>query len=156
MCNDNLSSVAVTTFLAQTLRQQPGRRFTYRFVFAPATIGAITWLSVNESRVGNIRHGLVLASLGDAGAFTYKCSRRGDAEVDKAAGYVVSARGGQSEAFSPYGYDERQFCSPGFNLPVGRLTRTPNGRYAQYHTSADDLDFVRPEFLAESLEVCLE
>ena len=62
----------------------------------------------------------------------------------------------QSRDFSPYGYDERQYCSPGFDLPVGRLSRTPHGEYPQYHTSADDLDFVRPESLAESFAVFLK
>jgi len=150
LANDNLSAIAVATHLARRVMSRP-RRLSYRFVFAPATIGAIAWLSRRESQVDRIRHGLVLASLGDRGALTYKRSRRGDADVDRAVSYVVARAGGTSEDFSPYGYDERQFCSPGFNLPVGRLTRTPNGRYPEYHTSADDLDFITPEALEDSL-----
>ncbi len=154
LCNDNLSGIAVAALLARSLRDRQ-RKLSYRFVFAPTTIGAITWLSVNESRAQQIRHGLVLASLGDAGRFVYKRSRRADADVDRAVEYVLT-RGslGTCEEFSPYGYDERQFCSPGFNLPVGRFTRTPNGRYAEYHTSADNLQFVSGAALAESLQVC--
>ena len=154
LANDNLSALAVAAFLARSLSARP-RALTYRFVFAPTTIGAITWLARNEARVGRIRHGLVLASLGDRGGFTYKRSRRGDADVDRAAEHLLAGCGGAAvEDFSPYGYDERQFCSPGFDLPVGRLTRTPNGRYAQYHTSADDLQFVTARALAESLALC--
>jgi aminopeptidase-like protein len=154
LCNDNLSAIAVAAFLARSVAERP-RALTYRFVFAPTTIGSITWLALNESAVGRIRHGLVLASLGDRGAFVYKRSRRGDAEVDRVVEYVLSRGGaGSTEDFSPYGYDERQFCSPGFDLPVGRLTRTPNGRYPEYHTSGDNLDFVTAASLAASLQTC--
>jgi aminopeptidase-like protein len=157
LANDNLSGVAVAAFLANTLAQATERRFTYRFLFAPGTIGAITWLARNEARVGRIRGGLVLACLGDPGSVVYKRSRRGNAEVDRAAAHVLAARGGRDEVigFSPYGNDERQFCSPGFDLPVGALTRSGHGRFDQHHTSADDLEFVQPEALADSLSVCL-
>lgn len=155
LCNDNLSGIAVATLLARELLTGK-RRYNYRVVFAPATIGAIAWLARNRDRLGRIRHGLVLTLLGDAGAPTYKKSRRGDAPIDSA---VIQALGETGrpfalEEFSPYGYDERQFCSPGINLPVGRLTRTPHGRFPEYHTSADDLTFVHPEVLAESYAIC--
>lgn len=153
LANDNLSAIAVSAHLARSIAARP-RRFSYRFVFAPTTIGGITWLALNEANVGRIRHGLVLASLGDRGGFVYKRSRRGDAEVDRVLAHVVEGLGGAVEDFSPYGYDERQFCSPGFNLPVGRLSRTPNGRYPEYHSSADNLDFITPESLAGSLAAC--
>ena len=156
LCNDNLSGVAVLTVLAKLLRSQP-RRYSYRFLLIPGTIGSITWLARNEARVPRIKHGLVLACAGDRGHSTYKKSRRGDAEIDQAARYVLAHSGQEYEIleFSPYGYDERQFCSPGFNLPVGCLMRTPYGRFPEYHTSADNLDFVRPECLADSLIKCL-
>ncbi len=156
LCNDNLSAIAVATLLARRRRHIAPHHFTLRFVFAPTTIGSITWLSLNESCAAGIRHGLVLASLGDRGALTYKRSRRGDAEVDRVAESVVAAHGGRKVDFSPYGYDERQFCSPGFNLPVGRLTRSPNGSYPEYHSSADNLDFITPSALGESLRACEE
>ncbi len=132
------------------------RRYGYRFVWGPGTIGSITWLPQNAAKLHRIEYGLVAVLLGDAGNFTYKKSRRGDASIDRIARYVVEARAGRTVEFDPFGYDERQFCSPGFDLPVGRLTRTPNGEYAEYHSSADDLSFVMAERLAESLQVCLE
>lgn len=156
LCNDNLSALSIATLLAQRRALAGGGRFTCRFVFGPATIGSISWLALNESRVSAVRHGLVLASLGDRGGLTYKRSRRGDADIDRVADFVVGKSGGRSEDFSPYGYDERQFCSPGFNLPVGRLTRTPNGQYPEYHTSADDLNFVTAQSLGDSLRACEE
>ena len=125
-------------------------------MFAPVTIGSIVWLSRNESVLARIRHGLVITLAGDPGHITYKKSRRGDASVDRAVTDVLGHSGRPYEVidFVPYGYDERQFCSPGIDLPLGRLTRTPNACYPEYHTSADNLEFVRPEYLAESFETC--
>jgi aminopeptidase-like protein len=153
LCNDNLSSVALVTFLAQHLNTRP-RRYSYRFLFIPGTIGSITWLCLNEERVHRIKHGLVAACTGDPGKSTYKKSRQGDAEIDRAVAHVLKHSGQESEImdFFPYGYDERQYGSPGFNLPVGCLMRTPHGRYPEYHTSADDLKFVRPASLADSFK----
>jgi aminopeptidase-like protein len=152
LCNDNLSGMALATFLARHLSQLK-LRYSYRFLFIPGTIGSITWLSLNESSVHRIKHGLVVACVGDPGKLTYKKSRQGNAEIDRAALQILAHSGKEYEIldFSPYGYDERQYGSPGFNLPVGSLTRTPHGRYPEYHTSADNLDLVRPEFLADSL-----
>jgi aminopeptidase-like protein len=143
--------VALLTFLAKSLRTLP-LRYSYRLLFIPGTIGSITWLCLNEAQTSRIKHGLVLACVGDPGRSTYKKSRRGDAEIDKAVAHVLKHSGQEYEImdFFPYGYDERQFCSPGFNLPVGCLMRTPHSRYPEYHTSADDLDFVRSEYLADS------
>lgn len=154
LANDNLSGVVVAAFLADAVRQAR-RRYSYRFLFLPGTIGAITWLALNEPHTHRIRHGLVLTGVGDRGPFTYKRSRRGDALVDRAVEHLLrhSAHGAHTRDFEPYGYDERQYCSPGFNLPVGCLTRTPYGAYPQYHTSADDLDFITPEALAGTLDL---
>lgn len=151
LCNDNLSGAALATFLAKHLSPL-SLRYSYRFLFIPGTIGSITWLCLNESQVSKIKYGLVVACVGDSGHSTYKKSRRGNAEIDKAVTHVLKRSGQDYEIldFSPYGYDERQFCSPGFNLPVGSLTRTPHGRFPEYHTSADNLDLVRPEYLADS------
>lgn len=156
LANDNLSGLAVTLWLAAWLAEVP-RRLSYRFLWIPGTIGSITWLARNEGALGRIAHGLVAANLGDAGPFTYKRSRRGDAEIDRAAAHVLatSGRPHSIEDFVPFGYDERQYCSPGFDLPVGCLSRSPWGRYPEYHTSADDLDLVRPAALAESLATIL-
>jgi aminopeptidase-like protein len=151
LANDNLSGIVVLTAVIEHLRRRP-RRLTYRIVFAPGTIGAITWLAQHPADIQHIRHGLVIACIGDPGPFTYKRSRRGDAEIDRAVAHVLghTAPGAAVRDFSPDGYDERQYCSPGFNLPFGRLTRTPNGEYPQYHTSADDLTLVTPEALGQS------
>ncbi len=154
--NDNLSGMALSTFLARHLQTQP-RRYAYRFLFIPGTIGSITWLAQHEDQVARIKHGLVVACVGDAGQLTYKRSRRGNAAIDRAVSYVLKATGKPYAIvdFSPYGYDERQYCSPGFNLAVGSLTRTPHGRYPEYHTSADNLDLVQPAALADSLATYL-
>jgi len=152
LCNDNLSGMVVAARMAQIMATIP-RRYSYRFLWIPGTIGAITWLALNESILQGIRHGLVLSCVGDQGRFTYKRSRRGNAEIDQAVEHVLRAAGSDYDTldFSPYGYDERQYCSPGINLPVGCFMRTPNGKYPQYHTSADDLKLVTGRALAESL-----
>jgi aminopeptidase-like protein len=155
LANDNLSGMAVGVHLARYLANVP-RHHTIRFLFIPGTIGSISWLALHQAEVSRIRHGLVLSCLGDRGAPTYKRSRRGTALVDRAATHVLRhSRAGEVIDFVPYGYDERQYCSPGFDLPVGCLTRTPNGRYPEYHTSADDLDFVTAESLEDSLTKAL-
>ena len=157
LCNDNLSGIAMVTFLAMQF-MQTNPRYTYRFLFVPGTIGAIVWLSRNENIISKIRHGLVVACVGDRGIPTYKRSRHGDAEIDRAAIHVLRTRNSDFAVrdFSPYGYDERQYCSPGFNLPVGSLTRTPYGAYPEYHTSEDNLNLVDPAHLADSLSIYVD
>ena len=153
LCNDNLSGIALTTQLADYLRGRRSR-YSYRFLFIPGTIGSITWLALNEARASNIRHGFVVTCVGDGGPFTYKKSRRGTAEIDRAVLHVLrhSRQGFREVDFYPYGYDERQYCSPGFDLAVGSLSRSSHGQYPEYHTSADNLELVKPEYLAESLQ----
>jgi aminopeptidase-like protein len=155
MANDNGSGIAILTELARYLAALPVRRHTFRLLFIPGTIGSITWLARNRATVTRIRHGLVLTGLGDRSPLTYKRSRRGDAVVDRAAAVALAEAGAGHGLvdFSPYGYDERQFCSPGFDLPVGRLGRGQHGEYPEYHTSADDLAFVTPEHLAGAFAV---
>ena len=152
LANDNLSGIAVLTFLGRLLRART-LRYSYRLLFIPGTIGSIVWLSRNEATVGRIRHGLVVTGIGDAAPFTYKKSRRGDADIDRAVQHVLRTTHDDARVvdFSPYGYDERQFCSPGFNLPVGRLGRSVHGEYPEYHTSGDNLEFIRPEQLTGAL-----
>lgn len=151
LANDNLSGIALATFLARQV-EATAHRFTYRFLFIPGTIGSITWLAHNENRVDRIRHGLVLSCVGDGGGPTYKRSRRGNAAVDRAVEHVLKHCGRVAvlEDFSPYGYDERQYCSPAFNLPVGLFERSQYGKFPEYHNSADNLGFVRAEYLEES------
>lgn len=156
LCNDNLSGIALTSTLAKLLTPL-SLRYSYRFLFIPGAIGSITWLAKNEKKASRITHGLVVTGVGDPGNFNYKRSRRGNAEIDQAVEHVLKHLGKLFKVwdFSPYGYDERQYCSPGFNLPVGSLTRSPHGQYPQYHTSADNLDFVSPDAMAESLTAYL-
>jgi len=156
LANDNLSGLVVAIRLAAWLRQR-ATRLSYRFVFAPATIGSIAWLALHFSELHRVRHGLVLSLLGDRGPLNYKRTRFGQAAIDRAATQVLQRQhpGGRIIDFSPWGYDERQFGSPGIALPVGRLTRTPNGEFPEYHTSADNPDFVTAASLGESWLACL-
>jgi aminopeptidase-like protein len=153
LCNDNVSGMAVGARLAQHLAEAP-LRYSYRFLWAPATIGTITWLALNESVIPRIKHGLVLSCVGDPGRFTYKRSRRGTAEIDRAVEHVLRSSGCDFELrdFTPYGCDERQYCSPGIDRPVGCFMRTPNEEYPENHTSADNLNFVTAPALAESVQ----
>ena len=154
LANDNLSGIAVATMLAHHVESlRP--RYTYRLLFIPGTIGSLTWLARNEDKVDSITHGLVLSCLGDAGCMTYKQSRRGNAAIDQIVAHVLRYDdvAHRIRPFIPYGYDERQYCSPGFDLPVGCLMRTPNGEYPEYHSSADNLSLLRPECLGHSLAV---
>ena len=157
MCNDNLSGITVAVKLAETMATR-SRRYSYRFLFIPGTIGSITWLAQNEQVVSRIKHGLVLTGVGDAGNITYKKSRQGNAEIDRTMAHVLRHSGKSSTIidFFPYGYDERQYCSPGFDLPVGCFMRAPHGQYPEYHSSADNLDFVKTDSLAQSYVQCLE
>jgi aminopeptidase-like protein len=157
LANDNLSGLAVAVHLAAFLRSRP-TRYTYRFVFAPATIGSIAWLAANDASLHRIRHGLVLSLLGDRGPLHYKATRAGNRAIDRAASHVLATefRGSRTLDFEPWGYDERQFNSPGIDLGVGRLTRTPNGEFPEYHTSADNPDFLSADALGESWLACLK
>lgn len=157
LCNDNLSGITVAVKLAETMAACQ-RRYSYRFLFIPGTIGSITWLAQNEERISRVKHGLVLTGVGDGGTITYKKSRRGNAEIDRAMAHVLkhSEKPSTIIDFFPYGYDERQYCSPAFNLPIGCVMRTPHGEYPEYHSSADNLNFVKAESLVESYDRCLE
>lgn len=152
MCNDNLSGMGVVSFLARELSRLD-TRYSYRFLFVPATIGSIAWLSLNEDKTNNIKHGLVASLLGDSADFTYKKSRRANAEIDRIAAYAMQQLPGSNKIidFFPYGYDERQYCSPGFNLPVGALSRSEYGSFPEYHTSADNKDLIKAEKLTDAL-----
>lgn len=161
LCNDNLSGPVILTYLAKHLlkiKEKEGLKNSYRFLFIPETIGAITWLSDNEEKVPNIKYGLVATCLGDSGNFNYKKSRNGSALIDKIVEKVLIDSGNPYEIidFFPSGSDERQFCSPGFNMPIGSLLRSVYACYPEYHTSADDLDFINPVNLAESFQKYLD
>ncbi|MDD3223515.1 MAG: DUF4910 domain-containing protein [Clostridium sp.] len=157
MCNDNLSGIALNTYLAESLRkfQSEGKlKYSYRFLFIPETIGSITWLSFNEEKTSNIKYGLVASCVGDRGCLTYKKSRDGNNIIDRISINVLKHSGAQYKVldFFPWGSDERQFCSPGFNLPVGSLMRTPYGSFPEYHTSADNLNFIDDKSLGDTFD----
>ena len=151
LANDNCSGLALLTILARELAEKR-TRLSYRFLVVPGTIGSIAWLATNEANLDRIKHGLVVSCVGDAGGPTYKRSRRGDALIDRAMTHVLRASSIPPNIldFSPYGYDERQYCSPGFDLPVGLFQRSQFATFKEYHTSADNLDFIRAEHLAAS------
>ncbi|MDX2149525.1 MAG: DUF4910 domain-containing protein [Bryobacteraceae bacterium] len=157
LCNDNLSGIAVAAFLAFELLTRT-LRHSVRLLFIPGTIGSIAWLAANEESAKRIVAGLVLTCVGDSGPFTYKRSRRGNSAIDRIMEHVIHHSGGGSRVvdFTPWGYDERQYCSPGFDLPVGCLMRSPHGTFPEYHTSADNPDFVSARSLAGALDACLE
>jgi len=152
MCNDNLSGPVLATILGKYLKEIK-TKFSYRFLFIPETIGAITWLSKNEKSIHKIKNGLIATCLGDSGIMTYKKTRNGDNEIDRISKYVLENSKQEFNIidFLPIGSDERQFCSPAFNLPVGSLMRTMHGKFPEYHTSADNLDFVKAENLEDAL-----
>ena len=151
MCNDNLSGVVLLTFLAKYLVNL-SLDYSYRFLFVPETIGAIAWLSKNEQKVKKIKHGLVVTCVGDPGVSSYKKSRQGNAIIDQVAINVLKNFGDNYKItdFVPIGSDERQYCSPGFNLPIGSLQRTIAPDFPEYHTSADDTNFVQGLYLADT------
>ena len=157
LANDNCSGIALLTHLAKRILGLR-TRYSYRFLFAPGTIGAITWLARNEDQAQRIKHGLVVSMVGDRGGPTFKKSRRGNTEIDRAMTQSLAYSGLSPtiEEFSPYGYDERQYCSPGFNLPVAMFSRSKFGAIPEYHTSADNLDFIRPDALSESYRLINE
>lgn len=156
LADDNLSSMVVAAFLARHFATVP-RRFTLRFLFAPGTIGAITWLARNGEVATRVRHGLTLACLGDRQPFTYKRTVAGDREIDRVVESALASSGQAHTSidYVPYGYDERQYNAPGFRLPVGSLMRGRHGEFAEYHTSADDLAFISARSLAQSMSVML-
>jgi aminopeptidase-like protein len=154
LCDDNLTGIAISVFLARELARRK-RHLTLRFLYAPGTIGALTWLARNRETAHRVSHGLTLTCLGDGSPFTYKRTFTGDAEIDRAAAIVLENSGypHQFIDFFPYGYDERQYNSPGFRLPVGSLMRGRHGQFPEYHTSGDNLGFVKPERMLESYDV---
>ena len=156
LANDNCAGIALLVMLAQELGRR-ATRLTYRFMFSPGTLGAIAWLAKNEQHAERIKHGLVVSCVGDAGGPTYKKSRRGNAMIDRAMAHVLKHATPSAAIleFSPYGYDERQYCSPGFNLPVGLFQRSQHGKFPEYHTSADNLDLIAPQHLALSYRLIL-
>lgn len=150
LANDNCSGLALLTHLAKRFAGLK-TRYTYRFLWTPGTIGGIAWLAQNEAAAKRIKHGLVLSCVGDGGAYTYKRTRRGDAPIDRVMARTLRGKARANVIdFFPYGYDERQYNSPGFALDVGLFQRSQFATFPEYHTSGDNLDFISAEHLAES------
>jgi aminopeptidase-like protein len=159
MANDSLSGVVLSVALYKEIKKQKYLNNNYRFIFVPETIGTICFLHQNKDTIKeSVEYGLVATCLGDTGDFTYKKTRNGNTKIDKVVEYIFKKKRNRGSIldFTPLGSDERQYCSPGFDLPVGVLTRSMYGHFPEYHTSADNLDFVTSEALQESLDMYLE
>jgi aminopeptidase-like protein len=152
LCNDNLSGVVVALALAKILNKLD-TEYSYKIIFVPETIGSISFLANNESELDFIKFGLVVTCCGDSGCSTYKKTRDGKTYIDKVVENVLRNSGKEYKIidFFPTGSDERQYCSPGINLSIGSLMRTPYTFFKEYHTSLDNLDFIKPEFLIDTL-----
>ena len=158
LANENVSGLATSVAIAQRMAALGTPHHTIRFIFAPATVGAITWLALNQDRVTRIAGGLTLTSLGDDAPLRYKKTQSADTTIDRVAARVLGEAGVAHEFldFYPFGYDERQYNSPGFRLPVGSFMRAIHGRTPEYHTSGDNLDLVDDNQIAQAIEVIVE
>ncbi len=163
MGNNELTGPLLSAFLYRKLAAQKVRRFNYRFVIAPETIGALAYLSKHGEHLKKYCHaGFIVTCCGTDDDLTYKRSRRGDATVDRCTEHVLKYFTPHIQTnysvvdFFPEGSDERQYCSPGFNLPVGSLMRAMYGTYPEYHTSLDDKDFISLPALVNTIEVYMK
>lgn len=153
LANNELSGPLVAAFLFRRLARWNRRRLTYRFVFLPETIGSLAYLQLRGLHLKErLVAGYVVTCIGNAAPFTYKRSRRGNSLADRAALHALSCHKDVCvHDFFPSGSDERQYCSPGFDLPVGSLMRSMYGTYPEYHTSLDNRDFVSFDAMQESV-----
>ena len=155
LANENVSGLVASVAIAQRLAALGRPQHTIRFIFAPATIGAIAWLAQNRDRVDRIAGGLTLTSLGDGAPLRYKSTAAADTPIDRVAAAVLTESGVNHEfiEFYPFGYDERQYNSPGFGLAVGSFMRAIHGQTPEYHTSGDNLDLVDDDQLSDAITV---
>jgi aminopeptidase-like protein len=157
LCNDNLSGIVISAKIAEIL-SKIDTFFSYRFLFIPETIGAIAWLAKNKDVIKKIKNCLVITCAGDNGPFTYKKTKSGNATIDEIflGIFKKSRKKTKVKHFFPYGSDERQFSSPGINIPTGVFMRTPYYEFKQYHTADDNLNFVKQTSLNESLSIIMK
>ena len=159
LCNDNLSGIVLSTFLAKYLINKD-LKYSYRFLFIPETIGSITWLSLNEKKIPNIKFGFVVTCVGDDGKITFKKTKNGNTILDRAIMKVLQDTLSEKQYsilnFVPMGSDERQYSSPGINIPIVSIMRTQYSKYPQYHTSADNISIINERCLDEILDIYLK
>jgi aminopeptidase-like protein len=147
MANNELSGVCVTAFLGKLLSEMPRRRYTYRVLFIPETIGSITYLATHlEHLRKHVIAGYVVTCVGDDKAYSYLPTRAGETLSDKVALHVLKHIDPDFKRFSflDRGSDERQYNAPGVDLPIAQMMRTKYAEYSEYHTSLDDLSFISP------------
>jgi len=153
LANDNVSGMVAAAMLGQRLALETNNRMGVRMLFAPATLGAITWLARNRERADLVKAGLTLTCLGDDAPLLYKRTVFGDGLTDRAAALVLDRiPSNGSIDFFPFGYDERQYNSPGFRMPIGSIMRSRHGQFPEYHTSLDNLGFINGESLLASTD----
>lgn len=159
LANNELSGPLVTAFLYNELKKRNDLKYSYRFVFVPETIGSISYLAMKGKHLKEkMLAGFVVTCTGDDGIFTYLRSRQHTSLADRASELVLKETETEFNVhdFSPCGSDERQYCSPGFNLPVGSLMRTMYGKYKEYHTSADNKDIMSFSAMQKAVEKHLQ
>lgn len=159
MANNECSGPAVSIFLQKYLKSLPKLKYSYRFIYIPETIGSITYLSRNyETLKQNVVAGINLSCVGDNNDYSFVQTRYGNSLTDKMLHNLLSFHYPEYKTYSflERGSDERQFCAPGIDLPVCSFCRTKYGKYAEYHTSADNLTYISPEGLDGSLELLIK
>lgn len=156
MANNELSGPVVWAELINYVKSLKNRRYSYRFLINPETIGSITYISKNlDVLKKNVKAGFVLSCVGDERAYSFVSSRKGNTLADKVAKNVLAHHAPNyiNYTFLDRGSDERQFCSPHVDLPVCGICRSKYGEYPEYHTSADNMDLISPEGLQGSYEL---